>query len=71
MMDLNDYMTTEQAALALGIKRSRVCQLIKAGILEAERFGRGWAIRRESVEARKADNPGPGNPNFGPGFGKK
>lgn len=70
-MDLSEYMTTEQAAQALGIKRSRVTQLIKAGILEADRFGRVWAIKRESVEARKADNPGPGNPNFGPGYGKK
>lgn len=47
-------MTTQQAAEALGIHRSRVLHLIREGRLHAERHGRDWWITPEEVERFKA-----------------
>ena len=69
-MELDEYMTSEEAAEYLGVNRSRISQLIKSGELEAKRFGKSWAISAESVRRRKENNPGPGNPNFGPGYSR-
>ena len=48
-----DKITVTQAAALLGITPQRVRALIKAGILEAEKWGRDWQISAESVERRK------------------
>ena len=69
-MDFDEYMTSDEAAEYLGVNRSRVSQLIKAGELEAKRFGKAWAISAESVRRRKESKPKPGNPNFGPGYSR-
>lgn len=61
---MEGYMTTSQAAEALGVTTARIYSLIREGKLEADRFGHGYAVRAESVERRKRSNPGPGNPDF-------
>jgi excisionase family DNA binding protein len=48
-----DKITTTEAAALLGVTPQRVRALIKAGILEAEKWGRDWQIDEESVESRK------------------
>ena len=48
-----DKITTTEAAALLKITPQRVRALIKAGILEAEKWGRDWQIDGESVESRK------------------
>jgi len=46
-------LTTAQAAQRLGCTRRRVLALIHEGQLDAERFGRDWAIDEESVARRQ------------------
>ena len=41
------------AAALLGVTPQRVRALIKAGVLEAEKWGRDWQIDTESVEIRR------------------
>ena len=41
-----DYITTNEAAGALGVTRQRVLQLIQDGRLKAEKFGNVYMIRR-------------------------
>lgn len=48
-----DKITTTEAAALLGVTPQRVRALIKAGMLEAEKWGRDWQISAESVERRK------------------
>lgn len=48
-----DKITVTAAAALLGVTPQRVRALIKAGILEAEKWGRDWQIDAESVESRK------------------
>jgi excisionase family DNA binding protein len=47
-------MTTQEAAEALGIDRSRVLRFIRDGRLQAERHGRDWWITPQEVERFKA-----------------
>ena len=47
-----EYMSITEAAAVLGVSRQRVHAMVKAGILEAERIGSQWAVRKASVEAR-------------------
>ena len=46
-------LTTTEAAALLGVTPQRVRALIKAGILEAEKWGRDWQVNAESVEKRR------------------
>ena len=48
-----DKITVTQAAALLGVTPQRVRALIKAGMLEAEKWGRDWQIDAESVEIRR------------------
>ena len=50
------YMTQEQACDILGVKKSRVSQLAKSGVLESRVFGRRNMVSVESVE-RYARSP--------------
>ena len=47
------FLTVTAAAALLGVTPQRVRALIKAGILEAEKWGRDWQISAESVEIRR------------------
>lgn len=62
------YMNLTQAAEALGITKGRLSTLIKEGKMKAVKEGKGVIISVDEVERRKAENPGPGNPMFGPGY---
>ena len=48
-----DKITVTAAAALLGVTPQRVRALIKAGMLQAEKFGRDWQIDGESVENRR------------------
>lgn len=48
-----EFLTTTEAAALLGVTPQRVRALIKAGILQAEKFGRDWQIDAEIVEIRR------------------
>lgn len=53
-------MTTEQAAVALGITTRRVRMLIAEGVLQATKEGRDWHITQEAIEAAQTRNRKPG-----------
>jgi len=46
-------MTAPQAALAIGIHRTRIWQLIRNGTIKAEKVGRDWLIDEVEVERVK------------------
>jgi excisionase family DNA binding protein len=46
-----DYVSTNDAADALGISRQRVLQLIKTGRLKAEKFANVYMIHRPDLSA--------------------
>jgi len=50
---MGNKITVTQAAALLGVTPQRVRFMIKAGILEAEKWGRDWQIDGESVENRR------------------
>lgn len=58
-------LTTKEAAARLGVKASRVRQLIAAGQLTAQRIGRDWAIDERALP-RAAQRPGRGYPKGRP-----
>lgn len=58
-------MTVAEAASALGVSCARIYQLVERGVLDAERFGRSWAIDTASVEARKEHPVSVGRPRAG------
>ena len=49
-MDREDYMTTKEVAVKLGISRQRVAQLRKGGLLPAVKIG-VWLFLRKDVES--------------------
>ncbi|MDQ1611788.1 MAG: Helix-turn-helix domain [Pyrinomonadaceae bacterium] len=51
-------LTTQQAAEILGISTIRVRQLIGAGRLPAEKFGRDYMIKEEDLELVADRTPG-------------
>lgn len=59
-MSLDDYMTTEEVAAALGITKRAVQKLIERDRLPAKKAGRDYLIARSDFEAykpRKAGRP--------------
>ena len=60
MMSTNDYITTNEAASALGVTRQRILQLIQDGRLKAQKFANVYMIRRadlSSIEAKPMGRP--------------
>ncbi len=45
------YFTTTEAAKILGISRIAIFKRIKKGQLAAERYGRNYLIKKETIEA--------------------
>jgi excisionase family DNA binding protein len=60
-----DYVSTNDAAAALGISRQRVLQLIKTGRLRAEKFANVYMIHRPDLSAVE-DRPQGRPPNKTP-----
>ena len=57
---MKDLLTTMQAAEIVGLSDARIRQLILAGKLPAEKFGRANLIHRKDLvllEGRKVGNP--------------
>ena len=46
-----DFVTTFEAAERLGVSHRRVYQLIEAGKLKAEHFGKIWLIHAQSLNS--------------------
>jgi excisionase family DNA binding protein len=59
---LAGYCTTEEAGVLLGIRRSFVCALIRAGRIRAERFGLMHLVNRASVALYAATKSKRGRP---------
>lgn len=55
-------MTVREAAERLGVSPGRIHQLIKSGILDAEKIGSIWLVDSAGVEARCAHRPKAGRP---------
>jgi len=51
MSNVDEHISTAEAADALGITRQRVIQLIAAGRLKAEKFASVYMIRRSDLSA--------------------
>lgn len=55
---MNGFLTTQQAAAALGVTDSRVRQLILEGKLPAQKFGRSHMIKRSDLKRVEVGNLG-------------
>jgi excisionase family DNA binding protein len=51
-------ITTNEAALRLGIDRSRIHQLLRAGRLPAVKVGRDWLIDEADLDLVRDRKPG-------------
>ncbi len=58
-------ITSAEAARLLGVSERRVVALIHSGDLEAQKFGRSWAVSEESVRSRLANGTMSGRPPYG------
>jgi hypothetical protein len=56
-----DWISTSTAAEILKVQPARVRKLVLDGILQSQKRGRDVYVRLDEVEARAANNPGPGN----------
>lgn len=62
--EVGGYVTLTDAAAMLGISKGRASQLVKRGCMRGVHEGKALLIPLSEVERRRAENPGPGNPNF-------
>lgn len=74
MMERSNYITTNEAAGALGVTRQRVLQLIQDGRLKAEKFGNVYMIQRadlSKIEEKPMGRPPKASSNGASKSGKK
>lgn len=50
MPDLNEFMTTKEAAKKLGFNTRSIPYMVKNKTLEGVRVGRAWLISKQSVQ---------------------
>jgi excisionase family DNA binding protein len=62
MGDINEYMTTREAAEALGLSKARIDQFVRTGRLTAVTVGNARLILRAEVEAMQKEPRPPGRP---------
>lgn len=60
---LDDYLSTKQAAHALGISERRVRQLCDAGKIPAKKVGINWLIHPSALELDEVKNRKSGRPS--------
>ena len=58
--------SVSEAAQQLGVSGARVRAMIDAGIIEAVKVGRTWAVSESSVQQRLRDGSHPGRPSTKP-----
>ena len=68
--EVGGYVTLTEAARMLGVSKGRASQLVKRGDMRGVKEGKALLVPLSEVERRRAENPGPGNPNFGPGYSR-
>lgn len=51
MPDLNEFMTTQEAAEKLDFHVKSIPKMLRDKILEGERLGRDWLVYKKSVDA--------------------
>jgi excisionase family DNA binding protein len=59
-MDERDYITTNEAAVKLGLSRNRILDLIRFGRLPATKVGGVWLIKVSDLQL--VENRKPGRP---------
>lgn len=69
MPDLKDYMTTEEAAKALGFHIDHIRRMLRESDLEGLKVGITWLVSRKSVADYKKQTEGLGK--FDPRRGNK
>jgi excisionase family DNA binding protein len=57
---LDGWITPREAAERLGVTQDHVRHLARKGILSGRRFGYGWLLTQESVEAYASTERRPG-----------
>ena len=60
MRPMDKNYTTTEAAMELGVTPARVRQMVLAGLLEAEKFGRDLVISASALTAAKHRKTKPG-----------
>jgi excisionase family DNA binding protein len=62
--NLEDYMTTAEAAEVLGISSMSVARLASKSILRGKKYGPAWMIEKTSVEEyyERTKDKGPNDP---------
>jgi excisionase family DNA binding protein len=55
MPDLSDFITTKEAAKALGFHMSSVQKMLKNKVLVGVKVGHTWLISKQSIAEYKAD----------------
>lgn len=58
MPDLEDYLTTDQAAVELNLHIETIRLFMRFNKLEGFKFGRTWLVSKKSVAEYKAKNEG-------------
>ncbi|MCC6483329.1 MAG: helix-turn-helix domain-containing protein [Armatimonadetes bacterium] len=56
-MSAKKLLTTEQAAAVMGVSLRRVQELLQAGVLKGERYGRNWLIPESACTYRRRRAP--------------
>lgn len=72
-MDVDELLSTDEAAKELGVTRRRVQAMIAAGQIKAKRVGRDWVMTRaalDPVRVRRRGGPAPAPRNDGPTPGR-
>lgn len=70
-MPLADFLTTDEAATELELKRISVLKLIERGKLEAKQVGGQWFIHKSEIARYKRDRKSPGRPKTKRGYKRK
>lgn len=64
--DLNQFMTTTEAAELLGVLTSSVDHLLHSGRIKGKKFGRDWLVYRPSIATYVEGKSNSGRPTLKP-----
>ena len=51
MPDLNDFISTEEAAVKLKYHVEHVRHMMREGSIEGEKIGRTWLVKRDALDS--------------------